>query len=144
MIDLGKTGYLECLVDANPISKEMIEWHRLKTSSSLLEDDDDNEDDAIELDNCIGLCATANKRSSKNRNRNDSEKTTENKSNNRAIFMQSGRIKASLEGNRSFLIIHNITENDSGTYECRAFNGIGKQDSSLANLVVKRKLNYCD
>lgn len=117
MVDLGKTGYLECLVDANPITKEMIEWRRKVSPEHGSESD---------LDNCSGVCG---------------EKGSDGSEKTKPILqtLESGRVKASLEGNRSFLIIHNITEEDSGGYECRAFNGIGKEDVAPANLVVKRK-----
>lgn len=51
----------------------------------------------------------------------------------------SERMRQTVEKNRCFLIIYNVSREDSGCFDCVAFNGIGERDLATANLVVKRK-----
>ncbi|RWS30409.1 nephrin-like protein, partial [Leptotrombidium deliense] len=53
--------------------------------------------------------------------------------------ISSSRTRQTFEANRSFLIISNVSQEDSGGYECSAFNGIGNPASAIAYLIVKQK-----
>ncbi|XP_022238998.1 nephrin-like [Limulus polyphemus] len=49
------------------------------------------------------------------------------------------RTKESLEGGRSFLTIYNVSPEDSGVFECVAYNNVGEEDVKASSLVVKQK-----
>jgi len=53
--------------------------------------------------------------------------------------MDLNRIQQTLEKNKSYLIIYNVSQSDSGAFDCIAFNGVGEKVTSTVNLVVKRK-----
>ena len=42
-----------------------------------------------------------------------------------------------LEWGRAFLTVINVSRHDAGTFECVAFNGIGKEAVAKAQLIVK-------
>lgn len=109
LVEMGKTAYLECTVDANPITFDLIKWQR---KPNYIEN---SMDDSLES--------------------TFSSSTLPNE----AIAMDEERFKITLEENRSFLSVFNITESDSGAYECLASNGIGSPDKATTNLVVKHK-----
>ncbi|XP_015795288.1 nephrin isoform X3 [Tetranychus urticae] len=109
LVEMGKTAYLECTVDANPITADLIKWQR---KPNYIEN---SMDDSLES--------------------TFSSSTLPNE----FISMDEERFKITLEENRSFLSVFNITESDSGAYECLASNGIGSPDKATTNLVVKHK-----
>lgn len=108
LVDIGKTAYLECTVDANPITKDLIKWQR---KPNYVEDS---------LESFTTLPTF------------DSDSVT---------MSDNERFKITILDNRSFLSVFNVSESDSGAYECLASNGIGSPDSATTNLIVKRKLN---
>lgn len=110
LADQGKNAYLECQVDANPITKDMITWRRRRNSSSTAWEEIEA---AISGDILLDDAT-------------DSEMRT----------------RQTNEQNRSFLIIYNVSREDSGAFDCIASNGIGEKDSRTANLVVKRKQRF--
>ena len=98
LADLGRNAYLECQVDANPVTRDMITWKKRKNMTSDEEADSWNESNATDP-----------------------------------------RIRTTIEENRSFLIIYNVSREDSGTFDCVASNGIGEPVSGTATLLVKHK-----
>jgi hypothetical protein len=100
---------MECQVDANPITY-LISWKR-KIRNSTTSDDTSDE----------VLIETILEDSSSSNSSSDS------------------RVRITLEDNRSFLVIQNVTEQDSGLYECVASNGIGSADTAGSRLLVKHK-----
>ncbi|KFM57797.1 Nephrin, partial [Stegodyphus mimosarum] len=83
MVDLGSNAFLECQVDANPLSDDVIRWQRMNFDMS--------------------------------------------------------RTRQSMENGRSYLIINNVTREDSGIFLCVADNGIGNEAQKASTLVVKHK-----
>ncbi|RWS14166.1 nephrin-like protein, partial [Dinothrombium tinctorium] len=53
--------------------------------------------------------------------------------------MDAARMKQTLEANRSILIVSNVSQEDSGAFECSASNGIGDKASAVTYLVVKQR-----
>lgn len=127
-MDEGKDAVLECEVDANPISTVVITWRRRRnsTSSDIL----DPPTPTLLTGN--GIVETSSSSSS---SPNLLLVDQGGKNNSNLNF----RTKQTMERNRSLLIIHNVSRDDSGSYDCLAFNGIGYEDSATANLVVKRE-----
>ncbi|XP_074593436.1 nephrin-like isoform X2 [Brevipalpus obovatus] len=135
--DVGRTAYLECRVDANPITKDMIKWYRREPSyhsdyaaatSGLLSGSRSTMIDHHPIDEF-----------DQNRIDSGSSSSTPTMTTIHTIPLDSGRLKQTFEENRSFLIIHNVTQNDSGAYECEAYNGIGSKSIAVANFIVKHK-----
>ncbi|XP_053200672.1 nephrin-like isoform X2 [Panonychus citri] len=106
LVDIGKTAYLECTVDANPITKDLIKWQR---KPNYVEDS---------LESFTTLPTF------------DSDSVT---------MSDNERFKITILDNRSFLSVFNVSESDSGAYECLASNGIGSPDSATTNLIVKHQ-----
>lgn len=98
LADVGRNAYLECQVDANPVTSDMITWKKRTNMTS--------DEAAVPL--------------------SDSNETDP-------------RIRTTIEENRSFLIIYNVSREDSGTFDCIASNGIGEAASGTATLLVKHK-----
>lgn len=98
LADLGRTAYLECQVDANPVTDGMMTWRKRRNITSE------------EAGDTVG----------------DSNSTE-------------ARIRMTVEENRSFLIIYNVSREDSGIFDCLASNGIGEAVSGRATLLVKHK-----
>ncbi|XP_055938972.1 nephrin-like isoform X2 [Argiope bruennichi] len=83
LVDQGSNAFLECQVDANPLSDDVIRWQRPNFDMS--------------------------------------------------------RTRQSIENGRSYLIINNVTREDSGIFLCVADNGIGNEAQKASTLVVKHK-----
>lgn len=83
VVDQGSNAFLECQVDANPVSNDVIRWQRAN--------------------------------------------------------FDMGRTRQSVENGRSYLIIHNVTREDSGIFLCVADNGIGNEATRASILLVKHK-----
>ncbi|KAG8196719.1 hypothetical protein JTE90_023227 [Oedothorax gibbosus] len=83
LVDQGSNAFLECQVDANPLSDDVIRWERTNFDMS--------------------------------------------------------RTRSSIENGRSYLIINNVTREDSGVFLCVADNGIGNEAQKASTLVVKHK-----
>lgn len=83
MVDQGSNAFLECQVDANPLTDDVIRWQRPNFDMS--------------------------------------------------------RTKQSIENGRSYLIMNNVTREDSGIFYCVADNGIGSEAQKSSILLVKRK-----
>lgn len=83
LVDQGSNAFLECQVDANPLSDDVIRWQRPNFDMS--------------------------------------------------------RTRSSIENGRSYLIINNVTREDSGVFLCVADNGIGNEAQKTSTLVVKRE-----
>ncbi|GFY43633.1 nephrin [Trichonephila inaurata madagascariensis] len=83
LVDQGSNAFLECQVDANPLSDDVITWQRPNFDMS--------------------------------------------------------RTRQSIENGRSYLIINNVTREDSGIFLCVADNGIGNEAQKASTLVVKHK-----
>lgn len=116
-------------MDANPISTVVITWRRRRNSTSS---------DILDPPTPTLLTGIGG---------NGIVETTSSSSPYLLLVDQEGknnsnlnfRTKQTMERNRSLLIIHNVSRDDSGSYDCLAFNGIGYEDSATANLVVKRE-----
>lgn len=87
MVDEGSNAFLECQVDANPLTDDVIRWQRSN--------------------------------------------------------FDMGRTRQSIENGRSYLIINNVTKEDSGIFLCVADNGIGSEAQKASTLLVKRKYFLC-
>ncbi|XP_042902394.1 nephrin isoform X3 [Parasteatoda tepidariorum] len=83
LVDQGSNAFLECQVDANPLSDDVIGWQRPNFDMS--------------------------------------------------------RTRQSIENGRSYLIINNVTKDDSGVFLCVADNGIGNEARKASTLIVKHK-----
>lgn len=132
LMDEGKDAVLECEVDANPISTVVITWRRRRnsTSSDIL---DPPTPTLLTGLGGNGIVESSSSSSSSSPNLLLVDEGGKNNSN------LNFRTKQTMERNRSLLIIHNVSRDDSGSYDCLAFNGIGYEDSATANLVVKRE-----
>lgn len=91
LVDIGKNAYLECQVDAYPVTQNVITWNHTLSNNT----DDKN--------------------------------------------YTHPRIRITFEENRSFLIIYNVSREDSGFFTCTAYNGLGDPVSETATLLVKHK-----
>lgn len=123
LVDEQKDAQLECEVDANPISKVVISWKRRKAVTSDLDSLINPTNPSFMMTTTtIGTTVTIFNGSSSE------------------LLLNNNRFSERMERNRSILTIKNASKDDSGSYECLAFNGIGYEDSATANLVVKRKI----
>lgn len=111
-MDQGKNAYLECQADANPFTPDMITWIKKVRNSTTFDDTSAGDDDLI-IQTILEDSSSSNASDS--------------------------RVKITLENNRSFLMIANVTREDTGLFECVAYNRIGSPDSATAKLVVKHK-----
>ncbi|XP_022254721.1 nephrin-like isoform X2 [Limulus polyphemus] len=83
LVEPASNAYLQCIVDANPITSDIITW--------------------------------------------------------RSEAFDMNRTYHSLDNDRSFLTVYNVSKEDSGIFECVANNSIGDEAIGVANLVVKHK-----
>lgn len=112
---------MECEIDANPFSSNIISWKRLRT-----------EDDQQELANLI---------------ESDGERQStiveHGELSSKHPDVDPSKFEVQFEQNKAVLLIHNVTNADSGLYLCVANNQIGNQANGTIQLIVKRKLIFC-